>query len=475
MAQPLLVLAAAGMAVAATVTAATLSGPPRAAEGVSDIRLELLAEPLTPRLGGDTSRVVATDKAYTFLADNAPAERARPFFFGNRLFNTNWVIFPASVKDFDGLGPTFNRTSCSGCHVRDGRGRPPEKSGDPMDSMLVRLSVMDKDGKAVPHPAYGDQLNDRAILGVKPEGRTIIDEEPVAGTYGDGTPYELRRPRYRFADLAYGPLDNTMLSPRVAPSVIGLGLLESVPLPTLEALADPDDADGDGISGRINWVTDHAGNRAAGRFGWKANVATLREQAAGAAVGDIGITSSLFPNQNCPAEQVTCIDAKADPRPEMKPSFLDRMVLYVQTLAVPVARNLSDPVVHRGSHLFRDFGCAACHMPTLKTGPDAVQPELANQTFHPFTDLLLHDMGEDLADHRPDGSASGMEWRTPPLWGLGLIDRVNGHDRLLHDGRARGPAEAILWHGGEAEAAKEKFRNADKADRDALVAFLDAL
>jgi CxxC motif-containing protein (DUF1111 family) len=266
-----------------------------------------------------------------------------------------------------------------------------------------------------------------------------------------------------------------MLSPRVAPSVIGLGLLESVPLSTLEALADPDDADGDGISGRVNWVTDHAGKRAAGRFGWKANVATLREQAAGAAVGDIGITSSLFPAQNCPPEQATCVDARTDPGPEMKPSFLDRMVLYVQTLAVPVARDLNDPVVHRGEHLFRDFGCASCHMPTLRTGPEAVQPELANQTFHPFTDLLIHDMGEGLADHRPDGSATGSEWRTPPLWGLGLIGKVNGHDRLLHDGRARGPAEAILWHGGEAEAAKEKFRTADKADRDALIAFLNAL
>ncbi|MEO8667955.1 MAG: di-heme oxidoredictase family protein [Bauldia sp.] len=468
-------LAVAGMAATLAFAGNWLTTPPRAAGSVSPLRLDLLSEPITPRLGGDTTRIVASDKAYTFLAENAPAERSRPFFFGNRLFNTNWVIFPASVKDFDGLGPTFNRTSCSGCHVRDGRGRPPEKTGDPMNSMLVRLSIPGPDGKAIPHPAYGDQLNDRAIPGVKPEGRAVIDEEMMAGAYGDGTPYTLLKPHYRFIDLAYGPLDGAQFSPRVAPAVIGLGLLQSVPLSTLEALEDPDDADGDGISGRINRLVDHDGKPAAGRFGWKANVATLREQAAGAAVGDMGITTTLFPDQNCMAGEADCRAALADPGPEMKPSFLDRLVIYMETLAVPVARNLDDPTVARGQLLFRDFGCAACHLPTLKTDVTAALPELRNQLFHPFTDLLLHDMGEGLADGRPDQAATGSEWRTPPLWGLGLIEKVNGHDRLLHDGRARGPAEAILWHGGEAMAAAEKFRTASAGERAALLAFLNAI
>jgi CxxC motif-containing protein (DUF1111 family) len=474
MVRPFPIIAACVVSAAAAATAGVLSAP-RAAGALSPLRLELLGEPLDARLGGDTTRIIGSDKSFTFLAENAPAERARVFFFGNRLFNTNWTIFPASVKDFDGLGPTFNRTSCSGCHVRDGRGRPPEKSGDPMESMLVRLSVLDKHGKAVPHPAYGDQLNDRAIPGVKAEGRAVIEDEEVPGAYGDGTPYTLLNPHYRFVDLAYGPLDGALFSPRVAPAMIGLGLLESVPPATLEALEDPDDRDGDGISGRVNRLVDHYGKPAIGRFGWKANVATLREQDAGAAFGDIGLTSGLFLDQNCPAAQTTCREALADPRPEMKPSFLDRLVIYSQTLAVPVARNLDTPDVQRGYALFKDFGCASCHMPTLKTDGSAGLPELRNQTFHPFTDLLLHDMGERLADHRPDGGATGTEWRTPPLWGMGLVQGVNGHDRLLHDGRARGPAEAILWHGGEAEASKEKFRNADAADRAALVAFLNAL
>jgi CxxC motif-containing protein (DUF1111 family) len=424
----------------------------------SGLRDELIGLPLTPDLGGATSRVIATDKAYTFLASNAPDARSRDFFFGNRIFNTNWAEYPASVKIFDGLGPTFNRNSCSGCHVRDGRGRPPETAGAPFESMLIRLSALGAGGKPVPHPAYGEQLNDRAILGVPAEGHVIIDVTEVPGTYGDG------------------PLDGAMVSPRVAPAVIGLGLLEAVPVSTLEALADPDDSDGDGISGRINWLTGRDGKPAAGRFGWKANVATLREQAAGAANGDIGLTSSLFPVKNCPAPQAACQDAAHDPAgPDLSDRFLDKLTTYMRTLAVPVERDASDPEIVHGFALFKEFGCAACHVPTLKTDTNAALPELGGQVFHPFSDLLLHDMGPDLADGRPDGSANGNEWRTPPLWGLGLLSRVNGHDRLLHDGRARGFAEAILWHGGEAEKAREAFRTAAADDREALIAFLKSL
>ena len=468
----------AGAAIAAALVLClglAVDGPLRA-EGVS-VRSALLAAPLTPDLGGDTSRVIATEKAFTYMAENAPAERQRAFFFGNRIFNTNWVQYPASVKSFDGLGPTFNRNSCSGCHVRDGRGRPPETAGGPMDSMLVRLSAPSSgpDGGPGPDPRYGDQLNDHAILGVPPEGRAAIDVEDVPGTYADGTPYSLAKPRYRFADLAFGPLDGDLFSPRVAPQVIGLGLLEAVPLATLEGLADPDDADHDGISGRINWLTGHDGKPVPGRFGWKANVATLRDQAAGAAVGDIGITSSLRPDQNCPPVQAACVEAAAQLDPELADAFLDKLVIYVRTLAVPVQRDADAPEMVRGAALFRSFGCAACHMPTLRTDAAAELPELRDQTFHPFTDLLVHDMGSDLADGRPDGSATGSEWRTPPLWGIGLIARVNGHDRQLHDGRARGPAEAILWHGGEGLAAREAFRTAPADDRAALIAFLNSL
>ncbi|MFO1036701.1 MAG: di-heme oxidoredictase family protein [Geminicoccaceae bacterium] len=443
------------------------------------LRQQLLALPQTPDLGGETTRPLQGQKAFTFLAANARREHERPFFFGNRIFNTNWVAAPASVKSFDGLGPTFNRVSCAGCHTFDGRGRPPEAPGQPFESMLVRLSVpgTDAHGGIAPDPTYGDQLNDRALPGVPAEGRVDLRYEEIGGTYGDGTPFTLLEPVLQLTDLAFGPSgDGLMTSSRVAPQMIGLGLLEAVPEATLEALADPDDADHDGISGRPNRVWDPtAGAMMPGRFGWKANVASLATQNANAALGDIGLTTALHPQQNCPRAQAACAEAPTGGEPELAQAFLDKLTLYTRLLAVPRQRNVDDPAVRRGVGLFRAAGCAACHLPTLQTAATADLPELAGQTIHPFTDLLLHDMGPDLADGRPDGQASGSEWRTPPLWGLGLVPQTNGHDRLLHDGRARGFAEAILWHGGEARPAREAFRTMSAQDREALIAYLGSL
>lgn len=447
--------------------------------GVLPLREMLLAIPVTPRLGGDGTRPVANDDAFTFQTPNSPKRHQRPFSFGNRLFNTNWVEAPGSVRAFDGLGPMFNRVSCSGCHTKDGRGQPPGNNQGPMDSMLLRISIPGKDAKfgVVPHPVYGDQISERAILHVEPEGRAEISYTERPGAYGDGEKFSLRQPLYAITDLKYGDLGkDVMVSPRVAPAMVGLGLLQSVPEETLLALADPDDADGDGISGRPNEVWDSlAGKKSLGRFGWKANQPTLRQQNAGAAVGDIGIATSMAGGQNCTPVQSDCVKAINGGAPEMSDEFLDKLTLYTMTLAVPAQRNADAPVVKQGEALFRAMGCASCHMPTLQTKAVEHFSELANQTFHPFTDLLLHDMGEGLADNRPDFEATGREWRTPPLWGLGLIPVVNKHDFLLHDGRARGAAEAILWHGGEAEAAREAFRNAAKPERDALIAFLNSL
>ena len=472
-------LAAAGGILLAVGLAITLAGAEPAQP--ASVRDMLTALAVSPQLGGDTTRVIQSSASFTFLIENAGPGQARIFSFGNRLFNTNWVQAPGSVKSFDGLGPTFNRVSCAACHTFDGRGRPPEKAGDTMDSILVRLSIpgQNEHGGPLPHPAYGDQLNERAIQGVTPEGQTLITYDETSGAYGDGETYALRTPRISFVNLAYGPMDGVMTSVRVAPQMIGMGLLESVPDATLAALADPDDADGDGISGRMNQVWSGAAQKMiAGRFGWKANVGSMMDQTTNAALGDIGLTTSLHPVQNCTPAQADCLAAYDQGRadgPEIKDEFVEKLVFYVQAIAVPRQRDETNTQVSRGEALFRQAGCAACHMPTLQTGPDAVIPELANQTFHPFTDLLLHDMGPGLADGRPDFEASGSEWRTPPLWGLGLVPRVNGHDRLLHDGRARGFAEAILWHGGEAEASKETFRTMPKDDRESLVAFLKSL
>jgi CxxC motif-containing protein (DUF1111 family) len=344
--------------------------------------------------------------------------------------------------------------------------------------MLVRISVPGRDahGGPLPHPVYGDQIQDRAIPGVAAEAVVELAWDEIAGRYADGEPYRLRRPRITFLAPDYGPLGKDLLiSPRVAQAMIGLGLLEAVPEAAVLALADADDANRDGISGRPNRVWDsEAGKTAFGRFGWKANQPSLRQQSAGAAAGDIGITTALAPHDACTAQQSACRAAPDGGAPEMSDAFLDKLVLYSRTLAVPHRRDVGDPSVLRGEVLFGEIGCAACHTPTLRTGGHEL-PALADQTIHPFTDLLLHDMGEGLADGRADFEADGREWRTAPLWGLGLIHSVNGHELLLHDGRARGFAEAILWHGGEGEAAREKFRALPKSDREALIAFLRSL
>ncbi|MGQ0699831.1 MAG: di-heme oxidoreductase family protein [Panacagrimonas sp.] len=435
------------------------------------------ATPIGERLGGETGRPAAGQAAFSLPAPNLDARQLRDFSFGNRLFNTNWVLTGSSTVTFDGLGPLFNRVSCSGCHVRDGRGRPPEPD-EPMESMLVRISVPGKapHGGPNPHPVYGDQIQDRAIPSVAPEARVVLSWEEIEGKYSDGEAYVLRRPRISFADHGYGPLgQDVSISPRVAQGMIGLGLLEAVPESSMLAMADPDDSDGDGISGRVNRVWDRARETTAiGRFGWKANQPSLRQQVADAAAGDIGITTSLNRAVACAAAQKACRESAHGGDPEMSDAFLGKLLLYSRSLAVPHRREGRDRSVVRGEAVFAEAGCAACHATTAKTGPHELSA-VAHQTIHPFTDLLLHDMGEGLADGRPDFEATGREWRTPPLWGIGLIRTVNGHELLLHDGRARGLAEAILWHGGEAESSKERFRLMPKSDRQALLAFLQSL
>ena len=278
-------------------------------------------------------------------------------------------------------------------------------------------------------------------------------------------------------NLGYGPLaKDVMMSPRVAPTMIGLGLLEAVPEETLQALAGRQKTQGDGVAGRINFVWDETARKTVpGRYGWKAEQPTVLQQTAGAFVGDMGITSSLMPEENHTARQGICARQPSGGHPEVSDKILNDVVIYSRTLAVPARRHWTDPAVLRGKALFGQAGCAACHVPSLQTGDCLDLPELSNQTIRPYTDLLLHDLGEGLTDNRPVFEASGRDWRTPPLWGIGLVSKVNGHTFFLHDGRARNLTEAILWHGGTAEAAREEFRGFSQTERDALIAFLDSL
>ena len=341
------------------------------------------------------------------------------------------------------------------------------------------MSIPDEntDGSPLPDPNYGGQFQDQAIDGVLPEGEIIVTYEAITGTFADGTSYSLRQPTYTFTNLNYGPMhDDVMMSPRVANQMIGLGLLEAIAEETLLAMADPDDADGDGISGRVNIVWDYVNNtQAVGRFGWKANQPSLLQQVAGAFLGDIGITTHVFPNVNCSAVQIECQDALNGGVHEIDDDDLMKVVIYSSSLAVPMQRNWDGPQVQQGQQIFEDINCDACHIPTIETGTHPQFDVYSNQTIHPYTDLLLHDMGEGLADSRPDFDATGTEWRTPPLWGIGLIETVNGHTYYLHDGRARNLTEAIIWHGGEGAASRDAFLELNEEQRAAVIAFLESL
>jgi len=431
--------------------------------------------------GGDTTNLlVLGSQAFTFPATNLSSDRRAPFFSGNAFFNQAWVAAPASTTARDGVGPTYNAVSCSGCHFRDGRGAPPDATGEPLDSVLIRLSVPGTDpvtGAPLPDPVYGDQLQPFAVRDVPGEADVVVRWEDVPGTYVDGTRYTLRRPRFEVVDLAFGDMDpQVRTSARVAPQMIGLGLLEAIDEAELRAMADPEDADSDGISGRLQRAWDPiTETRVVGRFGWKSEQPTVHHQTAGAFLGDMGLTSSLFPDENCPPAQPECGAAPDGGAPEVEDEILARVVFYARTLAVPARRSHDDPEVLHGRELFRESGCGSCHAGPYTTGDLEGLPELSGQYIWPYTDLLLHDMGPELDDGRPVFDAEGSEWRTPPLWGIGLFDTVNGHTSLLHDGRARGVAEAILWHGGEAEAARERFREMSASDRAALIRFVESL
>jgi len=430
--------------------------------------------------GGETTNTLLLgSNAFTRPADNITEEHDLAFFTGNSFFNQSWVQAPASTDSRDGLGPLFNARSCAACHFKDGRGRPPLEDDEEFLGILLRLSIPGEGehGAALPDPRYGGQLQPFAIAGVEPEGRPRVVYEELDGRYEDGERYELLVPRYEIEDWAYGqPDEDLRVSPRVAPTVIGLGLLEAIPSERLEELADPDDEDSDGISGRINRVPElESGDLAIGRFGWKAEQPSVLQQAAGAFLGDMGITTSLFPEQNCSEAESECADATGGGEPEIADDLLEKLATYSRLLGVPVRHDSEDPEVLRGKKLFIDVGCASCHVGRHETSEDAELVETRSQVIFPYTDLLLHDMGEDLSDDRPSFAAEGNEWRTPPLWGLGRYGDVNGHDRLLHDGRARGVAEAILWHGGEGEAARDAFAALEREERAALIRFVESL
>ena len=429
------------------------------------------------RLGGPATVEADGPNAFSLPAPGLSREDRRSFSVGNSFFRDNWVAAPASAEGRDGLGPHFSANSCSACHPEDGRGLPPLPDVGRGRGSVLFASPRGADGQ--PHPIYGAQLQDQAVAGVRPEVSLVARPRAEDPRPDDAARLALERFDVVLADAAYGPLGELRLSLRVGPQIIGLGLLEAVPDEAIHALADPDDRDGDGISGRVHEVVGDDGAARVGRFGWKASQPTLEGQVAAALHGDMGLTTNRHPDENHSAAQLDARQAPSGGGPEVDDHKVARLAHYCRVLAVPAQRVPEDPVraaeVARGRAVFDAVGCGACHAPTLRTGGTSPIEAFRSVEFHPFTDLLLHDMGDGLADDRRDGAATGREWRTPPLWGIGLLETVNGHTRLLHDGRARSIEEAVLWHGGEAESSRKRFGALPPADRAALLAFLRSL
>ena len=426
-------------------------------------------------------------RAYSEPAPILDYRQRERFLRGRHHFNQKWVVFPSLGGDW-GLGPTFIADRCSGCHVGGGRGDTPKSADQQLLSVLVRISIPGEDehGGPKPHPNYGDQIQNQGLMGqdrdatylgerVRAEANVYLDWQEVPTAFADGEKVMLRNPRLRMEKLNFGPLGpEVMYSLRIALPTFGLGLLEAVSEADVLAIAERQKSQG--VNGRPNYVWDATGKRTAlGRFGWKSNQPSIKQQIAAAAHGDLGVTSPLYDKENCPPVQVDCAYQPPGNQPELVEVNWDELEFWTQALAVPVRRNVGDADFRTGERLFAEAKCAVCHVPEMKAGVVPGLPQIEGQVFHPYTDLLLHDMGEELADGRPDFKAGPRDWRTPPLWGSGLSQTVSGSTAMLHDGRARNAAEAILWHGGEAEGAREAFRNLPKADREALLKFLSSI
>lgn len=420
--------------------------------------------------GGETTIFEENSEAFGSPASNLSSSNLLRHLDGDAHFEANFVTGPADINP--GLGSIFNNSSCINCHPRDGR------SGFPQDltsrsGFFLRTSIAGTDAHGAPNPTpgFGFQLQNQAIFGYEPEVRFKVTYTEITETLADGTQVQLRKPTYSVYD-AYIPFPaGAMLSPRLAPPVFGLGLLEAIPESQILAWADENDADGDGISGKPNYVWDPSVQKTVlGRFGWKANNSLLAQNA-GAYNQDMGVTNYVMPVESSfgQSQYYSYTD-----EPEITNDVLDDVTFYTRTLGVPAMRNTDDPNVINGAKIFDRLDCAKCHIPKATSGSFDVA-EVANQTFYAYTDMLLHDMGDDLGDGRPDFLATGNEWKTRPLWGIGMTDLVNGHTHFLHDGRARNITEAILWHGGEGENAKEQFKELSTNDRNDLLKFLNSL
>ncbi len=450
------------------------------------------------RPGGLTTVMPVKHIRFDLPAANLPMHLKTQFHAGKALAQQPWIKAPTITTSRDGLGPLYNARTCLACHVKGGKGSMPSDANTPLFSSLIRLSKAGdhKIQGVMAHPVYGDQIQTQSTSlahqlrhlptaksleqDVKPEAYVYIKWGHKTFTYPDQHQVNLRTPVLELRNLNYGPIGtDTLLSIRVAPSIHGMGLIDLIPQAHITNLADELDADKNGISGRVNHVWDITKQASVpGRYGLKANKPTLAMTVAGAFANDLGISNPLFPMQPCTNSQTKCQQAASGNDKEgfeLTQQQLGLVIDFNRNLAPVKARNLTDSEVLKGRELFYQTGCQNCHQPNFKTAKSTLAPHLSAQTIWPYSDFLLHDLGTDLADHRPDFEANGQEWRTAPLWGVGLQEKVNGSKALLHDGRAQSIEEAILWHGGEALKAKNTFIHLNKSERENLSLFVNAI
>lgn len=421
--------------------------------------------------GGATTVYVSTSQSFAMPAANLTAEQLDMHLAGDVAFEATFVSSPSPKNG--GLGPVFNNNSCNSCHPSDGRATVPEDVNQ-MSGFFLRVSIPGENehGGPLAVPGFGTQLQHQALYGVMPEARLSRTYDYKEVQLADGTIVTLQVPTYGIVNPYTDMPDNVMISPRIGMPVFGLGLLEAIPEEDILALEDPDDIDEDGISGKANYVWDpESETKMLGRFGWKGGAPTVLAQSAGAYSADMGLTTYLHP---VPASYGQTNGDTTITEVEVATSELEKVTFYCQTLGVPAARNTNNEQVVKGRKIFEKINCTGCHTASFTTG-SAFISELSNQEIYPYTDMLLHDMGEDLADNRPEFLANGREWKTRPLWGIGLTALTSGDTHLLHDGRARNITEAIIWHGGEAKQSRNDFIALSTSDREAILAFLNSL
>ena len=448
--------------------------------------------------GGTTGKFVKLDRdSLSHPTKSLGINGDMDYAIGRAMFEKLWAPAPAATQASNGLGPLYNARSCLSCHIKNGRGHVPDVGfpNEDANSMLIRLSIKPQTdqqrqdlasglAKTINEPTYGGQLQDIGASGFVPEGKISVKWTYTNVTLADGTMVELRQPDFKINNLAYGDMHkDVMISPRIATQMVGMGLIDAVDSAAILTRADPDDKDGDGISGKANMVWDIAADKLAlGRFGWKAGQPNLRQQVASAFSGDVGISNPLFPNGSgdCTINQAECSAAPNGNTArmggfELSAELLNLTTYFNANLAVPHRQNAANDNILFGKQIFYQAGCISCHTPKHITADKSPYKDLHNELIWPYSDFLLHDMGAGLADNRPEGLATGSEWRTPPLWALGASKYLGKHWQLLHDGRARTIQEAVLWHDGEALGAKSNFLNLSATERQALVDFVQSL